>query len=297
MAFEQPAAFNRYLAAPMPLTWASRWKYIQFALPLVFFCAMCLLERVGIMMWMMGKFKSSILLLVLLFPGFLLAVLSILGEIKLRGAQQDAPRLLNLLDKGVSFYSSKRPQIRWPNIVAFWFEDIPGEPNLRKVTIEWFRKRKTKFLRRDELVLEKRGQCPALLSELKLLQQQHNLTFRIELDQPLPPPKTPRHPVLGLSLFFAGLLFLLHGMPLLMGSLTHRDGGSHQSESNEYWSPEQKVKFENFLKAHFPGKSEFIHFTFATGCALTAIGTGLIIWGNAVGQQTTEDKQPAAQRG
>jgi len=47
MTFEQPASLDRFVADPVPLTWASRWKYIRIYLPLLAFSAICLTETVG----------------------------------------------------------------------------------------------------------------------------------------------------------------------------------------------------------------------------------------------------------
>jgi hypothetical protein len=295
MTFEQPASLNRFVAEPLPLTWGSRWKFIQVFLPVVAFSTIFLLETVSLKLWMMDELELSRLWPVLLVPGFLLVTYFTLGEIRLRASQGSADRLLNVLDKGISFRADARPLIRWPKVVAFWFEDIPGEPQLSKVTLEYFGPRRTKFPRRDSLVLEKRNQCSALLSELKLLQQQYNLNFRIELEHSLPPRQPPRNLILGMSLFLAGMLFLLHGVPLLLVPFTHRDGKTHHSESNDDWSPKQKEKVAKFLNAHFSSMAELNRFMIETGGVLTAIGVGLMVLGKVVQRQKTEEKLPALQ--
>jgi hypothetical protein len=95
MTFEQPTSLNRFVAEPLPLTWANRWKFIRIFLPLLVFFTICLLETVSFKMWMMGGLKFSLLWLVLLPPGFLLVVFFILGEIRLRGSQGNTDRLLS----------------------------------------------------------------------------------------------------------------------------------------------------------------------------------------------------------
>jgi hypothetical protein len=219
----------------------------------------------------------------LLPSALLLAIISISIEIKLRS--QGGNRVLNVLEKGISFQAVTRPSVRWSKVVAFWFEEIPGEPQLRKITVEFFGDRRTKFPRRCSLALDRRGQCPALLAELNLLQQQHNLKFQIELDRPMPVRPPPRHPVLGLSLSLAGMLFLLAGVPLLLVSLGHHKGEPHHSDASEDWSPEQREKLGQFVKAHFSTAAEFHRFTTETGAALTAIGVGLVASGILVQRQ------------
>lgn len=291
MTFEQPAGLNRSVTEPMPLTWSSRWKFIRIFLPLLVFITICSLEILIVKMWMMGEVKFSFLWLALLPSGFLLIVLLILGEIRLRDSQGNRDQLLNVLDNGISFYPNKRPLIRWPKVVAFWFEDIPGKSQLSKVTIEYFGERRTKFPRRAALALDKKNQCPALLSELQLFQQQHNLKFGIELDRALPARRPLRNPVWGMSLFLAGFFFLMHGAPLILAPLSHQDGKPHQSESGDEWSPKQQKKVAKFLQSHFPTRAEFDHFTLEIGCVLSAIGVGLMVLGNVVQKQRV-DKQP-----
>jgi hypothetical protein len=291
MTFEQPASLNRFVGESLSLTWRSRWKLIRIYLPLLVFSTICLVEIVSFKLWIRDALDLSRLWPALLMPVLLLVFIFILNEIRLRGSQ-GANRLLNILEKGISFRTAGRPVIRWSKVIAFWFEDIPGEPQFSKVTVEYFGDRKTKLPRRSSLVLEKQTQCPALLSELKLLQQQHNLNFRIELDQPLSPRKPPRNLVLGLSLSLAGVLFLMPGMPLLLVPLMHRSGESQHSESTDDWSPKQKEKLNRFLITHFSSKTELEHFMLELGGILTTIGVVLMIWGTVVQRPKPEETLP-----
>jgi hypothetical protein len=293
MTFEQPTSLNRFVAEPLPLAWISRWKLIRIYLPLLAFSAICLTETVNFTLWTRGELELSRLWPVLLVPACLLAVIFILNEIRLRSSK-GANRFLKVIENGISVYASGRPVICWPKLVAFWFEDIPSEPQFSKVTMEYFGDRKTKLPRRSSLVLEKRTQCPALLSELKLLQQQHNLNFRIELNQPMPPRKPPRNLVLGLSLYLAGMLFLMPGMPLFLVPLMHRPGESQHSGSTDDWSPKQKEKLDRFLIAHFSSKTELKHFMLESGGVLTTIGIALMIWGTVVQRPKPEETLPTS---
>jgi hypothetical protein len=294
MTFEQPASLNRFVAEPMPLNWISRWKLIRFHLPLLAFTGICLAETIGFNLWKRDELEPSRLWPAFLLPFCLLAVIFITNEIRLRTAP-GTRRFLNVLEKGASLYESGRPLMRWSKVVAFWFEDIPDEPQLSKVTMEYFGDRKTKLPRRSALALDKRVQCPALLSELKRLQQQHSLNFRIELNQPLPPRREPRNLVLGMSLCLAGMLFLMPGIPVLLVPLLHHPGESRQSESTDEWSPQQKAKFHEFLDAHFSNKTQLKNFMLVSGGVLTTIGVALMVCGMVVQRPKPEKTLPASQ--
>jgi hypothetical protein len=292
MTFEQPASLSRFVAEPTPVTWAGRWKYIRIFLPILVFITVCFAERMGFMLWAADAFKLSFFWVVFLPAGCLLVAILILGEIRLRGSSGNSARRLNVMENGVNFCTGQRPFIRWPKVVAFWFEDIPGEPQLSKVTMEYFGRRQTKLPRRDAWVLDKRNQYPALLAELKRLQQQHKLNFHIELDRPLPPRRLPRYPMWGMSLTLAGLYFLLHGAPLLLLSATHRESEPPSSESAMPWSPKQKEQVVRFIKTHFSDRAEFRRGMIEIGGVLTVLGIGFIVWGMVVQRQLIEEKLP-----
>jgi len=287
MTFEQPGTLNRFVAEPLPVNWTSRWKSVRISLPLLAFITICLAEVPASIMLTHGRFVPMMFLPALAPAAFLLALHLVLNELKLRG--QNGKRLLSVLDKGINFSTIPRPTVRWPKVVAFWFEDVPGAQELKKLTVEYFGDRTKKFPRLYSMVLDKRDQYPALLSELKLVQQQFQLTFRIELDRPLPARPSPRNPVLGLSLFLAGFLFLIHGVPLFLVPLTHHKGEPRNADPSERWTPQQQEKFDSFIKAHFSSVSEFRHFFIGTGFVLTTIGIGLMICGNWVQRRIAEE--------
>lgn len=293
MTFEQPATLNRFVAEPLPVNWASRLKHIRLYLPLLAFMTICMAEQAAYAMWIHDNFKPLLFLVAFAPAAFLLTVVLILNEIRLRS--QDGNRLLNVLEKGISFSTVARPAIRWPKVVAFWFEDISDAPELRKITVEYFGDRKTRYPRRFSLALTRRDQCSELHSELNLLQQQHNLKFRIEQDHSLPSIPVPRNPVLSMSLSVAGLLFLLHGVPLLLAPFAHDKDALRHSDPNHEWSPKTQEIFARFVKAHFSSAKEFHHFLIATGAVLTLIGAGLMVAGYFVGRQKSDEASPAQQ--
>jgi len=275
----------------MPVNWHSRWKFIRIFIPLMAFTAICLAEQVGLTLWKQDRFELTALAIVLVVPLVIMAFLLVLNEIKLRGGQGSG-RFLNVIEKGISFQPGGRPLIRWPKVTAFWFEDIPGEAQLSKVTIEYFGDRKTRLPRRQPMALDKKTQCPALLAELKLLQQQHGLGFRIEPQQAPPGRPVPRNLVLGLSLSLAGFLFVMHGVPLLMLALSGDSKASHPPDSNDRWSPKQQQMVHDFIHGHFSSKAEFKKFLLVTGGGLTAVGVALMGCGIMV-QRPKKDGVPA----
>jgi hypothetical protein len=293
MTFEQPATLNKFVAEPVPVNWGSRWKHIRLYLPLFAFMTICMAEQAAFAMWTHDNFKPLMLLLAFLPAAFLLTVALTLNEIRLRS--QGGNRLLNIMEKGISFSTVARPATRWPKVVAFWFEDIPDNPELRKMTVEYFGDKKTRYSRRYSLALTKRDQYPALLSELNFLQQQHNLKFRIELDHSVPSIPVPRNPLLSMSMSLAGILVLLHGVPLLLAPFTHDHAGQHHSDPNHEWSPRAQEIFARFVKAHFSSVKEFHHFMVATGAVLTLIGVGLMVAGYFVRRQRPAGASPARQ--
>ena len=208
----------------------------------------------------------------------------LLLEIKLRLAQRDQrrafdlPQALSVTDAGVSFSVAGRPVTRWSRVAAFWFQDVPGEASLSRLTVEYFREanRRVPLFRR--YVLEKSVQQPQLISKLTLLRQEAGCKFWIHLNQPVPVCELPRLFMRGLFIQVAGLLSLLHGVPLLAAALVPR--WHHASNvPGLTWPPAQSREIGRFLAAHFSNQTELQHFMLATGGVLAVLGLGLLLWG------------------
>lgn len=101
--------------------------------------------------------------------------------------------------------------------------------------------------------------------------------------------------VLGMSLSFAGLLLLMHGAPLVLIPLTHRQGETHHSDSGDKWSPKQQEKVAKFLRAYFTTKTELDHFMIEAGSILSAVGVGLMVLGKVVQNPKPEEMLPGSQ--
>jgi hypothetical protein len=206
-----------------------------------------------------------------------------------------ARRTLNLLESGVSFHADGTAPIPWSKVVAFWGEDIPGEPQWSRVTMEYFGWRKTGPPLRWAMALEKRELYPALLSELDRMRQIQRLGFRVELDKHLPTPLATTSPLmLGMWLTVAGMLLLFHGAPLLLASLGHSHGNPGQPDWVNLWPGEIGTKAMGFLKAHFSNAAELRSRMAQVGGALCVLGAAFCVAGNLAGRRQQDERQNSA---
>ena len=269
------------MAEPLPVTWGVRWKFIRLLLPALILFTILSVETVLLSLWEQDRLNLTSLGLAFLIPIIMLVGLLVVHETTMRNSQQ-SNRWLHVLEQGISLRAAARPVIRWRKIVAFWFEDISGETQFSKLTVEYFGGRNTKLTRRYSLVLDRYTQCPAVVSELKLLQEQHGLSYRIELGRSPPARPKSRNLVLGMSLYVAGALLLMHGAPQLLVPLLDISGESQQSESDNRWSPKQREKFQDFIRAHFSSRAELKNFMLVSGGVLSTVGIALMVFGTVV---------------
>ena len=285
MTLEQPANLNRLICECPPLTWRRRWQIFRMFVPLLFLFAIFKLETLALKMWDEGqmdfvRFGRAALVMLVVVP----VTVFLLLEIKLRLAQRDQrrafdlPQALSVTDAGVSFSVAGRPVTRWSRVAAFWFQDVPGEASLSRLTVEYFREtnRRVPLFRR--YVLEKSVQQPQLISKLTLLREEAGFKFWIHLNQPVPVCELPRLFMRGLFIQVAGLLSLLHGVPLLAAALVPR--WHHASNvPGLTWPPAQSREIGRFLAAHFSSQAELQHFMLIAGGVLAVLGLGLLLWG------------------
>ena len=285
MTLEQPASLNRLICECPPLTWRRRWQMFRIFVPLLFLFAIFKLETLGLKMWDEGqmdlsRFGLAALLMIVVVP----AIVFLLLEIKLRLVQRDQrrafdlPQVLHVTDAGVSFFAAGRPVTRWSRVAAFWFQDVPGEASLSQLIVEHFRERNRRVPVFRRYVLEKALQQPQLISKLTLLRQEAGFKFWIHLNQPVPVCELPRLFMRGLFLQVAGVLSLLHGVPLLAAALVPRF--HHVSNvPGLTWPPAQSREIGRFLAAHFSSQAELQHFMLVAGGVLAVLGLGLMLWG------------------
>lgn len=103
MTLEQPATLNKFVAEPIPINWASRWKRIQVFLPLLVFITICMAERLGLLMWAHYRLVPWMFSAALLPAAALLTVALASNEIALRS--QGRNRLLNVLEKESAIFN------------------------------------------------------------------------------------------------------------------------------------------------------------------------------------------------
>jgi hypothetical protein len=289
MTLEQPASFNRYIEEFQELTWSTRLELFKLLQPISVFMGILGLEKVGLQVWNGAEHSIWSIAALFLTPVWLPMIVLVGNEIQLK-IQRQSKRLLKVSDKGIPIGRFERPVIPWSKILAFNFEQIPNAPQFCKLNIQCLPQKRLRNSNQKLMlgnptkiiILEKPTQVEALVSELKLLKQKHNLKFSIELDYVSPPPKEPRYAILGASLSFAGLFFLLNAMPILVV-------GFSQSNDEAHLHPKtmQHEAFAKFLRSHFSSVTEFKHFLIACGSVLVVVGIALIISAFVIQRQKT----------
>jgi hypothetical protein len=294
MIFEQPANLNRFVAEPVSSFWAKRWESLRIFVPLLAFIAFCSVELLAWQLWVRDQLNLKGLAPGLV-PAAILLVLVLTWYVIRLFDDRLARRTLNLLEPGISFSAGGHRLIPWSRVVAFWGEDIPGEPQWSKVTIEYFGWRKTGPPLRWAMALGKQDKYPALLSELDRVRQTQRLGFRVELDKHLPaPPATASYLMLGMWLTVAGMVLLLHGAPLLLASLGHAHGDPGQPDWVNLWPGEIGPKATGFLKAHFANAAVLRSRMAEAGGALCVLGAAFCVAGNLAGRRQEEVSQDSA---
>lgn len=285
MIFEQPSNLNRFVAESVSSFCAKRWDFLRILVPLLAFVTFCFVELLAWQLWDRDQYNLLGLAPGLLPAAIVLGVFLTWSAIGFFGDRR-ARRTLNLLESGVSFQADGASLIPWSKVVAFWGEDIAGEPQWSRLTMEYFGWRKTGPPLRWAMALEKRNQYPALLSELDRIRQMQQLGFRVELDKHLPTrPATASPLMLGMWLTVAGMLLLLHGAPLLLASLGHSHGNPGQPDWVNLWPGDIGMRTTGFLKAHFSNAAELRSRMAEVGGALCVLGAALCVAGNLAGRR------------
>src|SRR4051794_22395936 len=127
MTIEQPATLNRFVHSDMPLTWATRRKWLGSIWPILVFNSVVMAEQVAFHAWVNDQSlltRLPLLLVAALVP-FAFVVLAL--EISLR-LKFGAKRVLKGGAKEVYISSAKQPRIRWKHVQRWRLEPVPNEP-------------------------------------------------------------------------------------------------------------------------------------------------------------------------
>ena len=142
------------------------------------------------------------------------------------------------------------------------------------------------------MVLENPSQAQELKRYLHTKKVESPTNFEIEiLDQPAPAENPASYPFLGMSLYFSGVYFLLHGVPGLGVAL---EKSPHHSDGNSKFTPGESAKLGHFVAQHFSSRAEFQHFFLWLNIGLTVAGVALLILGWRLMKRKTL-VQPASQ--
>ena len=237
--------------------------------------------------WADGRLSAvrwwpSLLLVLVALPATVLLLL----EVRLRLVRREElqacaqRRFLHVTDAGVSFTPSGRPVIGRSRVLAFWFEDVPGEARYGRLMVEYLHR--PSYGRLPGLrpyVLEKSLEEPHLISKLTYLRQHARFPFWIHLNQRVPVCELPPQFMRGLFLQAGGLLLLLHGVPLLAAWLY---SGHAAGRPGPAWPTPLPPKLGEFLAAHFANSAAWLNFMLTTGLTLTVAGAALIIYGAVI---------------
>ncbi|HTY88490.1 MAG TPA: hypothetical protein VMB80_13565 [Candidatus Acidoferrum sp.] len=279
MTIEQKPELNRFVDPSIPLTWDYRWRQIKILLPIWFFSLLLLLEIGLFRAWLADKLQwDRLAVLIVAVPTMFLFVLAV-AEIQTR-IQQRSKRVIKVEDQRIILKPAKHSFIRWKQISKFQFEPLLEDSGLMKLKLFLCGRPSKRNSGRAfwSMVLERPTQVQELTDCLQKRRMEAPADFQVEvLEKPLPPEQAGPIPFLGMSLYWGGVLLLLHGVPLLFIGLT--DGGHHDSENDSDLAPNEKAKLGRLILKYFHTIEELRHFYIVAGGVLTVLGLLLLIWG------------------
>jgi hypothetical protein len=210
----------------------------------------------------------------LIFPILILGI----AEIQTR-FEQRSKRLIKFQEKKIILKPCKSDSIPWKKVAKFQFEPIPETP--RMVTLKLFLHGfpNQSMTRRVfwQMALENPSQAEELERYLRDKKVETPTKYEIEVLEGPAPAEDPRpFPFLGMSLWFGGAYFLLHGVP---GLALAFDKSPHPSGGNSQFTPEASAKLGHFFARHFSSLAEFRHFFLLLNIGLIIAGVLLLILG------------------
>jgi hypothetical protein len=277
MQFEQGAELNRFVDASIPLTWAVRWQAWKPSLPLLICGSLFLVEQVAFRLWLNNRSLRSELPLLAACALVPIALIMIAFEVQVRITHR-SKRKLKLGAKHISISPAKYNRVALERIRSWRLEPVAEAPVFSKLMLEYALDKKHKLLREWSMVFrpEQKG---AFLSEMEQLRQTSQTSAEVLLlTQPLVRRKVKRRLRSGAAVAL-GFYCIMHGLPLLGGSLFPSSGESEQSGRGSQFTAREKAKLREFLALHFASADEFRKFMIVASGTLTILGAGFYFWG------------------
>jgi hypothetical protein len=205
----------------------------------------------------------------------IIVVCIILKEIVLRSGHR-SKRVFQFQADKIILGSGKSPWVAWKDVVKIQFEPVADSPNLTKLILTRLIPRKKRRQRSHILVIGNPVETQELIAFVQKQKTESPTNYEIVvLDAPSPPPQVPDL-FWSMSIFFAGMFLLCHGVPILLDLLGL---GDHESNGDSRFTPEQRAKLAQFAAQHFSNRAEFRHFFFPLSISLTVAGIALLFLG------------------
>ena len=236
MTIEQRPELNRYVDPSIPLTWVYRWRQFKIILPVWVFICVVMIESALYRAWLSNKLNPDVCLAV---AGGCLFIPSILfGGIELQiRIRQRSKRTIQVTEKRIAIQPARNRFVRWERISKFQFEPVAGAPGLTKLNL---------FLSGQTLprpiwsMLLESSQKQELLRYIQTKKTETPTNYEVEVqERPGQPERGIPYPFFGASLYLGGLFCMLHGLPLLLGTL---GSGQHGSNGDSKLTAEESAK-------------------------------------------------------
>jgi hypothetical protein len=275
MTVEQSPEHNRFVDESIPFTWGYFFRQLKLTLPVWGFGFVCLMEMGVLRAWSAGRLNFDFVLTLLgacLFLGGF-----IMGALRLQlWFQHRSKRILRIKKHWVSISPARRQFLPWKHVAKFQFEPLPELPGASKLKLF-----STDRARRHPvfvMVLADQAMTRGLIDRLQDERNGTGATCEIAiLEHPeLPASPSRPFPILGLSLGLTGMYFLLHGMPLLMLSLTRRH---NEPATESSLTPEVKERLGRWIASHFSTVEDWERFILLLGLGLSFVGLILLFFG------------------
>jgi len=233
---------------------------------------------VAFRLWLNDRSLRSGLLLLAACALVPVVVIMLAFEVQVRITHRSR-RKLKLGANHVSVSPAKYNRVAFDKIRAWRLEPVADAPEFSKLTLEYSLDKKAKLVREWSMVLRSE-QERAFLAEMEQLgRTASTATQVVRLTQPLARKKVNRR-LRSTAALALGFYFLIHGLPVLSGSLFPSSEESDQSRrGSRQFTVRERARLRQFVAQHFASPEEFRKFMIITAGSLTVLGAGLYFWG------------------